>query len=184
MPVMKAVAKILFIVGIALMITLVSCRKIEQYPIEPSIEFNRFLVEIDTATGITPRAILEFSYKDGDGDIGLDPGNLNPPFNPGSKYYYNLIIHYFEKQHGQFVEVPLLWWNNDSSRFDTLTFNARIPNLTPKTGNLNISGIIQDTLFIYNPSSSFDTIRFSFYIYDRALHKSNEVTTPELVRQH
>ena len=182
MPAMKTAAKILFIVGIGLLISLVSCRKIEQYPVVPGIEFSRFLVEVDTSTGQTPRAVLEFSYKDGAGDIGLDPDQIAPPFNPGSPYYYNLIIHYFEKQHGRFVEVPLLWWNNDSLRYDTITFNARIPNLTPKTGNLNISGIIQDTLFIYNPLSTFDTIRFTFFIYDRALHKSNEVTTPELIR--
>ena len=176
---MKTVAKVLFILFV---LTVASCREKETFPIEPAITFSNFLLELDTVTGITQRGILELNYTDGDGDIGLDPSDTFPPFNPGSPYYYNMIIKYFEKQNGTFVEVPLLSWNPDSLRYDTLTFNARIPNLTPESGDKNIKGIIQDTMFIYNPLSQFDTIRFSVFIYDRALHKSNVVTTPEIIR--
>ncbi len=177
---MKTTTKILFIL---LAIWATSCKKPESYPIVPSIEFSKFLVESDTVTGIAQRGILEISFKDGDGDIGLDPSDTLPPFNLGSVYYYNMIIKYYEQQHGSFVEVPLLSWNSDSLHYDTLTFNARIPNLTPKYGNKSIKGIIQDTMFIYNPLSHFDTIRFSVFIYDRALHKSNVVFTPPILRK-
>lgn len=176
---MKTATKILlFLIPLAV----VSCRKPETYPIEPSIAFSNFLLELNANTGKTERGVLEITYKDGDGDIGLNPQDTFPPFNFGSPFYYNLIIKYFEKQNGTFVEVPLLSWNPDSLRYDTLTFNARIPNLTPKNGNKNIKGVIQDTMFINNPLSTYDTIRFLVYLYDRAMHKSNEITTPEIVR--
>ncbi len=176
---MKTTAKILFILIIVITI---SCRKHETYPVVPAIEFSKFLLEVNTNTGKTERGVLEISYKDGDGDIGLNPSDTFAPYNFGSPYYYNMIIKYYEKQNGIFKEVPLLAWDTDSLRYDTLTFNARIPNLTPTNGNKNIKGIIQDTMFIYNPLSQFDTIKFSVFIYDRALHKSNIVTTPEIVR--
>ncbi len=180
---MKTVAKIGFILLIPALVILGSCRKKEQYPIVPEIHFSRFLLEADTAAHVARRGVLEFTFQDGDGDIGLPPNDLQPPFNPGSKYYYNLIIKYYERQHGKFVEVPLLSWNPDSARYDTITFNARIPWLTPKLGNKAISGTIQDTLFIDNPLSPYDTIRFTFFIYDRALHKSNVDSTPPIVRR-
>ncbi len=160
-----------------------ACRKFETFPIEPVITFDEFLVELNTQTGITERGVLKFKYTDGDGDLGLDPRDTFPPFNRKSPYYYNMIIKYYEKQFGEFVEVPLLSWNPDSLYYDTITFNARIPNLTPESGNMNIKGAVSDTLFIYNPLSDFDTIKFGVYIYDRALHPSNEIETGEIIRK-
>jgi hypothetical protein len=139
-------------------------------------------VLMNTSTGITERGVLVFDYKDGNGDLGLSTRDTLFPFNRSSKYYYNLIIKYFEKQNGVFVEVPLLSWNADSARFDTLTFNSRFPVLTPESGNQAIKGVFEDTLFIYNPLSSFDTIKFEAYIYDRSLNQSNTISTNEIVR--
>ncbi len=181
---MKTATKIVFILVFLSAQLLLSCQKKEQFPFIPEIHYSRFLVEMDTATHVAQRGILEFTFKDGDGDIGLRSTDIYPPFNPGSKYYYNLIIKYFEKQHGKFVEVPLLAWNPDSARYDTMTFDARIPRLTPNLENKAISGTIQDTLFINNPLSKFDTIKYTFFIYDRALHKSNVDSTPEIVRRY
>jgi hypothetical protein len=181
-PLMKRMAKI-GIILFFLVMAVVSCRKKESYSVIPEIHYSRFLLEVDTAAHVARRGILEFTFQDGDGDIGLPSNYLQPPFNPGSKYYYNLIIKYFEKQHGKFIEVPLLSWNPDSARYDTITFDARIPWLTPNLGDKAISGTIQDTLFIDNPLSPYDTIKFTFYIYDRALHKSNVDSTPPIVRR-
>lgn len=163
-------------------IVVISCRKFEDFPDTPEITYDNFVVLMNTQTGITERGVLVFSYTDGDGDLGLDKGDTLPPFDKKSEYYYNLIIKYFEKQNGTFVEVPLLSWNSDSSYYDTLTFNSRFPVLTPESGNQAIKGVFEDTLFIYNPLSDFDTIMFKAYIYDRALNKSNEIETQEIVR--
>ena len=180
---MKYTTKILILVLLVGLVVL-SCRKFEDFPDIPAITYDNFVVLMNTQTGITERGVLVFSYTDGDGDLGLDKGDTLPPFNRKSEYYYNLIIKYFEKQNGTFVEVPLLSWNSDSSNYDTLTFNSRFPILTPESGNQAIKGVFEDTLFIYNPLSDFDTIKFKAYIYDRALNKSNEIETSEIVRVH
>lgn len=159
-----------------------ACNKFEKYPDEPVISYDRFILMSNPSNGITDRGVLQFSYTDGDGDLGLSDQDTYPPFDFGGDYYYNLVITYFEKQNGTFVEVPLLSWNPDSLYYDTLTFSGRFPVLTPKSGNLSIKGTFQDTLFIYNPLSDFDTIKFKAFIYDRALHKSNEIETGEIIR--
>jgi len=160
-----------------------SCRKFEEFPEIPEITYSHFLVLTNPQTGITERGVLVFSYTDGNGDLGLDSRDTLFPYDKDGNYYYNLMIEYFEKQNGTFVEVPLLSWNSDSSYFDTLTFNSRFPVLTPISGNLNIKGVFEDTLFIYNPLSEFDTIKFKAYIIDRALNRSNEIETDEIIRR-
>lgn len=175
------ITKILIIIVVLGMIV-PACRKFEEYPEIPEIEYVNFPLLQNAESGIIERGILTFTYKDGDGDLGLSAGDTLDPYDRDSPYYYNLIIKYFEKQYGTFVEVPLLSWNADSSYYDTLTFNSRFPVLTPESGNLNIKGTFQDTLYIYNPLSEFDTIKFSFYIYDRALNKSNELETGDIIR--
>ena len=178
---MSRLTKIVFILLLLAAFGFDACNKFEKFPDEPVIKYDRFILLLNPTSGITERGVLQFSYTDGDGDLGLDDQDIYPPFNFGGDYYYNLIINYFEKQNGVFVEVPLLTWNPDSAYYDTSTFNARFPVLTPRTGNLSIKGVFQDTLFIYNPLSDFDTIKFSAYIYDRALHKSNVIETGEII---
>ncbi len=178
---MKYATKILILLLIVASVV-VSCRKFEEFPDIPAITYTSFAVLMNPITGITERGILKFSYTDGDGDLGLDSKDTLFPYDKNGEYYYNLIIKYFEKQNGAFIEVPLLAWNTDSSYFDTLTFNSRFPVLTPLIGNLAIKGIFEDTLFIYNPLSQFDTIKFKAYIIDRALNKSNEIETGEIIR--
>lgn len=177
---MKYSAKIL-VISIVLLITVYACRKFETYPIEPVITYKDFVVLVDTATGISQRGVLKFDYTDGDGDLGLESSDTLPPYHPEGDYYYNLIIRYFEKQNGEFVEVPITVWNNETQSYDTVTFNSRFPNLTPSGGNMNIKGVFQDTIYINNPNSDFDTIKFKVFIYDRALHSSNEIETSEII---
>ena len=147
---------------------MLSCVKQESYPDIPEIGYGSFQLQFDT-TQYAKRGILIFSFQDGDGDIGLNPGDTNPPFEKGGPYYYNLVISYFEKQAGQWVEIIL-----------DPPFSARIPVLNPDYPGKPIKGYITDTLTL-DPAPQFDTVRFSFFIYDRALHQSNVVTTPDIV---
>ena len=159
-----------------------TCRRFEDFPIEPEIEFDNFQLLYNEDLGVTDRGILMISYTDGDGDLGLDANDTLPPYNYNGDYYYNMVIDYYEKQNGKWELVPLVSPNPDTGENDTLTFSVRIPNLTPSSGNQAIKGLIQDTMYIYNPLSDFDTIKFSVYIIDRALHISNTVETNEIVR--
>ncbi len=168
--------------SIVITVVVGSCRKLETFPIEPEITFVDFVLLMNTQTGITERGVIKFNYTDGDGDLGLRSKDTLPPFHSSGDYYYNMIIRYFEQQNGEFVEVPIVVWNNETQQYDTLTFNSRFPWLTPIGGNLNIKGLFQDTVYVYNPLSDYDTIMFKVSIYDRALHLSNEIETPPIVR--
>ncbi|MEI7896199.1 MAG: hypothetical protein WCJ26_04135 [bacterium] len=153
---------------VAGMLMLSSCMKKEQYPDIPEIAFQNFTTEFDTGM-YAKRGFLTISFKDGTGDIGLRTDQKEPPFNPGSIYYYNYYIDYYEMQNGTFVKVEL-----------DPPYNARIPYLTPDDPNKAIKGIIVDTLAL-NPMPLHDTVKFKFYIYDRALHKSNVDSTPPII---
>ncbi|MCB0824455.1 MAG: hypothetical protein KDC09_17285 [Bacteroidales bacterium] len=160
----------LALLGISLFI--ISCNDKETYPIIPEIKFEDFVLLYNPTSGLIERGVLKISFKDGDGDIGLRQGETDPPFD------YNLFITYFEIQNRDTVEVIIV----DPVSGDTANFNARIPILTPEGNNKSIKGEIEDTLFVYNPNSDFDTIMYNVYLVDRALHKSNVIQTPLIVR--
>lgn len=180
---MKPCIKILVFSLLLVGVVAVSCRRIDEYPPEPSIKFVEFEKIYNFTDSIYDRGILKFEYTDGDGDIGLEDTDTFPPFNPGSKYYYNLIIDFYEVQHGVETKVPLTFFNPGTQEFDTISLSARIPLLVPKGVERSISGDIFDTLFIYNYNSDFDTLFFKFFIVDRALHESNEEKTSYIVRK-
>ena len=144
------------------------CVKQENYPVEPKIEFLSFITLFDTGE-YAVKGILNISFTDGDGDIGLSSYQTSPPFDTGSPYYYNYVITYFEKQQGVFVPLDL-----------NPPFSYRIPVLNWEFPGKPIKGTITDTLEL-NPKPVFDTIRLEAFIYDRALHKSNVISTPEII---
>jgi hypothetical protein len=144
-----------------------SCQKKEEYPVIPEIKFESLLKIFNPATMVYDRGVFKISFKDGDGDIGLNESDILPP------YDYNFFISYYELQNGDSIRVIIA---------DSNEFNARIPVLTPDGANKSIKGEIEDTLFIYNYQSEFDTIKFDAYILDRALHQSNVVTTGWFIR--
>lgn len=161
-------------------IALCSCGKIAEYPIEPIISYVSF-AKVANNSGIDDKGILNISFTDGDGDIGLNPEDTFVPFNKGSIYYYNFFISYFEKQKGVWKLIPLLSYNSESMHYDTITFNSRLPYITPRGNNKNIKGNIEIELFINNYSSNYDTIKYSVFIVDRAFHHSDTVETPAII---
>lgn len=166
---MKTLSKILLILVFSLSAFLFSCREKIKYPIIPYIEYVDF-VKYPNAQGIDNKGILKFSFTDGDGDIGLGPSDTLFPYNPGSQWYYNLFVTYYEKQNGDYVAVVL-----------PMTNNSRIPVITPEGENKSIKGDIEVELFINNPTSPYDTICFDVQIADRALNTSNIIRTPDII---
>ncbi|MFH1296792.1 MAG: hypothetical protein ABIJ04_05900 [Bacteroidota bacterium] len=144
-----------------------SCVKQEEFSEIPEISLRPFVRIFDTGQ-YAVKGVLSFDFQDGNGDIGLNPGDTFPPFNRGGDYYYNLVIRYFEKQDSIYVEVVL-----------EPPFSARIPVLNPDYPGKAIRGFILDTLAM-DPSPAFDTVRFEFFLYDRALNKSNVLTTTDI----
>lgn len=162
------------VIIVAATMLLNGCAPEEKYPPEPEIKYKGFVKLVENPNQDT-RGVLIFSFTDGDGDIGLHDDEREPP------YDYNLFVKYLEMQNGEIVEVPLIFPGNDEIPPETLSFNARIPMLTPTGKYKGLEGEIRDTLFILNPNSDFDTIFFEVYIRDRALNESNRITTPPIV---
>ena len=181
---MKNQVKLIFILALLVGIAVISCKRIDEYPPEPTISYLGFEKIMNTTDSVFDRGILKFKFTDGDGDIGLAKSDTFPPFNPGSEYYYNLHIDYFEVQNGIETPIYLTFYNAATESFDTVYLSARIPLLTPKGSNRSISGEINDTLFIYNYNSEFDTLFLKFHINDRALNNSNEERTDYIVRKY
>lgn len=162
-----------YIVALGIMVLSVySCTKEETYPIIPEIKFEDFLLHYNSGINAYDMGVLTITFKDGDGDIGLEQHELVAP------YDYNLFISLYEIIDGDSAEYIPVVYNPSTQTFDTLTFNQRIPILTPTGADKSISGTIEDTLYIYSPDYPLDTVFFKVSIRDRALHESNTVYTP------
>ncbi len=192
------------------------------FPTSPQIEFNDLIFA--TSPGSADSLILSINFKDAEGDLGLNPTDIQPPYNPleyirdaaGSLIFYrnrpqnapnynpvdweinptinnlivrdtvwvkqnpnqfNIFVNFFVKRNGIFREFR---WQDPP--FYT-TFNGRFPRIInvenkPKA----LEGIIQYRMLSFGWSSIFrnDTIRIDVQIQDRALNKSNIVSSPEI----
>ena len=143
------------------------CMKEENYPDTPQIEFMNYTNVFDTGH-YAIKGILNISFRDGNGDIGLSDGDTNPPFQKNGSYHYNYVILYYEKQNGVFIDLDK-------------PFRYRIPLLTPLDPGKAIKGYIADTLDWTFRSHFYDTIQLKAFIYDHGLRKSNVITTPEII---
>jgi hypothetical protein len=146
-----------------------SCIKQEKYPDEPQLTYLDFFIAFDTSQ-YAQLGLFRVSYTDGDGDIGLNTRDTLPPFEPGGQYYYNYVIDFYAKQNGDYQKIDL-----------DPPFSVRIPVLNPDYPGKAIKGTISDTINLkLIPHTLYDTIRFEAYLYDRKLHKSNVVATPDI----
>jgi len=167
----KQIFILLFLFGAAVTLTtFMSCRKNKAYPVEPKIEFLRF-VKYGTDS-----ADFEINFTDGDGDIGLNQGDTNAPYQKSGRFYNNIFLRYeyFDTANvlHTFYVIP------NSSPADTLDNNYRIPVVTPNGQVKSLNGEIHVRL--YAPYAVHPKYRFSCFIYDRALHKSNVIESTDL----
>lgn len=162
-----------------LLLAFSSCRKEPTYPNQPEIEFRRVeQYTFEKNRVLQDSLVLVIGFQDGNGDLGLareDGPDWDPPFNTGSEYENNFIAELQVKRNGQYEP----YFPGGSS----LNFNGRFPRLSSDGRNEALEGEIRYTIpsfssDIFNPG---DIVRFEVYIYDRALNKSNTVTTSDIV---
>ncbi len=159
------------------------CKKTEITSEIPQITFKgaSFLQSIE---GKDSLLVLVISYKDGDGDLGLNQSDTFAPFNPVidsegkslNPYFQNLHINYFEKYEGKFQSVT-----NPFNVTDTLAYAYRFESLTPDGRHKQIRGDIEVKISQNAYPNASDTTMYEVYIYDRALHKSNTVQSPVII---
>lgn len=146
-----------------------SCRKIEQLPAEPSIEFQNFTVfdTNDILGNYWKAGKLRFYFKDGDGDLGLKVAES------GEADTTNLFFTLFRKTGGVMVQVP----DNDILK----PSSYRIPYMERTGQNKILKGTIDITfLYLFYDPADTDTLKYDFQIKDRADHFSNIESTCEI----
>lgn len=166
-----------------------ACKKSEIYPDIPAIEFKSYYFTVDTSAAEIKDTLLGviISYKDGDGDIGLNKGDTFPPFNSvqvngieTNKYRYNIYQEYYALNPVTNVFEPVIKPNT----LDTLIIPARVENITPEGKHKAIRGQIDWQNPIPSRIEFPDMpriVKVKVKIYDRALHESNTVESPEIV---
>ena len=114
---------------------------------------------------------MAISFTDGDGDIGLNEGDTDPPYAVNTTYYYNLFCDMSRLHNNVWTPVP------------ELPYYYRVPSITPTGQNKALNGDLAVALkpFPFPPVVIGDTVRFNVKLVDRALHESNTITTPSLV---
>jgi len=178
---------IVFILGVIIS----GCSRPDTYPIIPALEFKSLQIVGSADTGFSiKKFILTTTFTDGDGDIGyyLDRPNEAIFDDSTSDYYYNYVISMQVQKNGIWKDTVITYefieTNSDTTEADndtiTIYYNdlasARIPYLTQEGQNKGLKGDIDKTSYL--PLLVGDTIRFRAFIYDRSLHKSNEIITP------
>ncbi|MFC2086969.1 hypothetical protein ACFLSA_02255 [Bacteroidota bacterium] len=152
---------------IALIFILTSCLEIEELPIIPHIEFKSFssFEARDTLGNMVTIGELIFELEDGDGDIGRE-GRSVREFADSSNS--DVFITQYNKVEGEYIK-------------DTTQVNLYyiLPTLDPEGFNKTLKGEVKIEIVYY--IIEYDTIQYKFYIVDKAYHKSNVVTTPDLV---
>jgi len=152
-------------------------------PAPPVINYGSFTTS-DANTGV-----FIFNFTDADGDIGLNQSDTTGPYARGTVGYYDFYMRYYYWSYyfGKFVTYynP---WPNGNTLIDSSIVAYRIPFVVNNTKNKGLDGQIIINLNGYKPPPALNTpsatsdsmriFRFEFWIYDRALHKSNVATTP------
>lgn len=162
--------KITYLPLISLLILVMpSCRKVEQLPAVPHIDFTSFAIfdTTDILGNLSKAGRLKFKFEDGDGDLGL-----NTP-TAGVTDSTNLFFTLYRKKTGTMVI---------STGLDPLLpYSAyRIPYMERLGQNKILKGTIS-VVFMYQSYAPSDTIKYDFFVEDRALNQSNVISTSEIV---
>lgn len=161
--------ELIFILS-AIALTFFGCLKKEEYPNEPRIALESFVVVPDSA-------ILTFTFTDGDGNFGLKETEYLDTLD--CPKYFNLFCEYYEKENGQWVWTE----QNPCTNPDSPTFYSRVPFAEPSGQFKAQKGevrLVMDEYYL--DDSDYDTCKFEIYVVDYTQNRSNVVITQEFVK--
>jgi len=151
--------KVYFIFIVALLF-LAACREPVTYPDEPQISFSDFYLYVtENELGTqTLTGDLVFAFTDGDGNVGLEEFDDSLTLILPDSILYNLFLQTWAYKDGAFEEV---------SEDDGGYLKYRIPYMDKEPLNGTV------TVKLEYPIIAFDTVFYTFYMYDRDLNRSN-----------
>lgn len=186
--------------SLAALLILFACERPPEYSNSPQIEFKSVRY-IDYTGPRKDTILIEITFKDGDGDLGLSGTDTAAPFNfriiganrgPAGDTleiltnlnHYNFFCDFFIKRGATFQRV--LDFNQDDGipyQVPVNPFYYRFPVLNPdfKKGPLegSLAIAIENAFFQrFNDIGTFeptDSLKLSIYIKDRSLNNSNIV---------
>ena len=148
---------------------MISCSEVDPvYPDEPVVDYQGFGLYIitDQLGNNSLVGQLTFDFTDGDGNLGLLPLVDTTDLNVPDTVKYNFFLHLYDLQGYDWIEIP---------EEDGGILKYRIPYLDKKP----LSGTMD--LEISYPIIKYDTIFYTFYIYDRDYNRSNIDSTDIIV---
>lgn len=152
------------ILAFALIVSLISCVKIEKLPPEPRVEFRSFDLfdSVDILGNHVKAGRLLLYFEDGDGDLGMSAPEATDSDTT------NLFLTLYRCTDEIFEPV--------SSSDPLYPLSYRIPYMETPGQNKILKGTIEVTLmyFFYNDS---DTVYYDFWVKDRAGNLSNTDST-------
>jgi hypothetical protein len=162
---MRTVTSILF----SALLLMISCNDIDPvYPDEPVVDYQGFglFITVDGLGNNTLVGQLTFDFTDGDGNIGLPPLVDTTDLNVPDTVKFNFFLQLYDLQNYEYVPIP---------EEDGGILKYRIPylNKQPLTGTMDLE--------IFYPIIIYDTIFYTFYIYDRDYNRSNTDSTDVIV---
>ena len=145
-----------------------SCQEITKYSEIPFISYESHISgdSTDILGNKVKFVTLTFSVIDGDADFGLMDSDTMPPYD--TIYNYNFFSTLFAKTGGEYQEMEILLGN------------YRIPFLEGESGKAYKADIDIKFEYFYALMPA-DTIKYEFYVVDKALNQSNIVQTPEII---
>jgi len=162
---MRTFTSILF----SALLLMISCKDIDPvYPDEPVVDYQGFglFITTDPLGNNTLIGQLTFDFTDGDGNLGLPPLIDTTDLSLPDTVKFNFFLHLYDLQNDEFVQIP---------EEDGGILKYRIPYLDkqPLTGTMDLK--------ISYPIIIYDTIFYTFYIYDRDFNRSNIDSTDVIV---
>lgn len=147
---------------------LFQCQEKPVYPDVPIINYENFQLYI-TTNSLDQEVLtgkLNFSFTDGDGNIGFEPWPDTVAIGLPDTQRYNLFLQLYDLKDDQFEMVP----DEDG---------GYLKYIIPYLDKQPLSGTVSVT--IEYPIIRYDTIFYTFFLYDREYNKSNTDTTDVLV---
>ncbi len=144
------------------------CKKESNISKIPELKFKEYKIFGGDSLQVT------VSFTDGDGDVGLNDEDTNGSFSPSSFAFNNLFLYYQVMSDDS--SFNYFQYNIDGG-VDSLKWRYRFKSITPAGQKKVLEGDITATLLAPYKWPTHTNYRYQIFLLDRALNKSNVVTS-------